>query len=131
MKAINVRHLYNNKSIWVRTFVTFITFLVRRNILCSITLRNSSETLAKAWRNSWTKWNEGKAAPGRKENGREREKTPGNPPDIVFSRNALHQTPTLLYFLSFLSGPSLFHQDSRPFVWSYTFGVETRLGEND
>lgn len=83
----------NNESI--RAFpivqVTFITFLVRRNILCSITLRNFTRRWQKVGVTLELKWNGGKA--GRKENGGWRGgKLRRNPPDIVFSRNALHQT---------------------------------------
>lgn len=59
----------NNESI--RAFpivqVTFITFLVRRNILCSITLRNFTRRWQKVGVTLELKWNGGKA--GRKENG--------------------------------------------------------------
>lgn len=129
----------NNESI--RAFpivqVTFITFLVRRNILCSITLRNFTRRWQKVGVTLELKWNGGKA--GRKENGGWRGgKLRRNPPDIVFSRNALHQTlvPSLSLSLSPARpfsrclSPSLFHPRTRRalFVWILYLWHEWKRG---
>lgn len=133
----------NNESI--RAFpivqVTFITFLVRRNILCSITLRNFTRRWQKVGVTLELKWNGGKA--GRKENGGwEEEENSGGIHRISYFL-AMHYTrlsfPLSLSFarssilslsLSFFVSPS---HPTRPFRLDPVplARVETRLGEND